>query len=163
MNHTKLPLKIILLLLSILLLVSCTNVVMPTPEVSLPEESKTESQIMEEILSQLPSVESSEVEAITGQTFTVLTPDETVFLGDESAAGSMHNALQNRNQLLLSAYEMELTVVTVPEDEIAEVLTAAMESGVAEGDLLCYSGEEPVLWLRPGKSFRILNAEKEER
>ena len=31
------------------------------------------------------------------------------------------------------------------------------------GDLLCYSGEEPVLWLRPGKSFRILNAEKEER
>ena len=122
MNHTKLPLKILLLLLSILLLVSCTNVVMPTPEVSLPEESKTESQIMEEILSQLPSVESSEVEAITGQTFTVLTPDETVFLGDESAAGSMHNALQNRNQLLLSAYEMELTVVTVPEDEIAGIL-----------------------------------------
>ena len=137
MNHTKLPLKILLLLLSILLLVSCTNVVMPTPEVSLPgEESKTESQIMEEILSQLPSVESSEVEAITGQTFTVLTPDETVFLGDESAAGSMHNALQNRNQLLLFAYEMELTVVTVPEGEIAEVLTAAMESGVAAGDLL---------------------------
>lgn len=142
MNHTKLPIKILLLLLSILLLVSCTNVVMPTPEVSLPgEESKTESQIMEEILSQLPSVESSEVEAITGQTFTVLTPDETVFLGDESAAGSMHNALQNRNQLLLSAYEMELTVVTVPEDEIAEVLTAAVESGVAAGDLLCYSAE----------------------
>ena len=36
MNHSKLPIKIILLLLSILLLVSCTNVVMPTPEVSLP-------------------------------------------------------------------------------------------------------------------------------
>ena len=33
----------------------------------------------------------------------------------------------------------------------------------ARTDLLCYSGEEPVLWLRPGKSFRILNAEKEER
>ena len=138
----KLPIKILPLLLSLLLLVSCTNVVMPTPEVSLPgEESKTESQIIEEFLSQLPVVESSEIEEIVGQPFTVLTADETLFFGEETAAGSIRNALQSRNELFLSAYEMELTVVTVPEDEIAEVLTAAMESGVAAGDLLCYSAE----------------------
>ncbi|MBR6553609.1 MAG: extracellular solute-binding protein [Clostridia bacterium] len=138
----KLPIKILLLLLSLLLLVSCTNVVMPTPEVSLPgEESKSESQIMEEFLSQLPVVESSEIEEIVGQPFTVLTTDETLFFGEETAAGSIRNALQSRNELFLSAYEMELTVVTVPEDEIVEVLTAAMESGVAAGDLLCYSAE----------------------
>ena len=120
MTHTKFYTKLILLILSLLLLVSCTNVVMPTPEVSegSSEGSKTESQIFEEILSQLPSVENSEAEEITGQPLTILTPDETVFLGDESAAGSIQNALVNRNELLLSAYGMEVLVDTVPEDEI---------------------------------------------
>ena len=62
MIHTKFYTKLLLLLLCLLLLVSCTNVVMPTPEVSAPgEESKTESQIIEGLLSQLPSVENSEV------------------------------------------------------------------------------------------------------
>lgn len=143
MTHKNFFTKLLLLLLCLLLLVSCTNVVMPTPEVSeeSTEGSKTESQIFEELLSQLPSVENSEVEEITGQPLTILTPDETVFLGDESAAGSVKNALVNRNNLLLSAYQMEVGIVTVPEEEIAEVLTAAMETGVAAGDLLCYSAK----------------------
>lgn len=141
MTHTKFYTKLLLLILSLLLLVSCTNVVMPTPEVSeeSTEGSKTESQIFEEILSQLPSVENSEAEEITGQPLTILTPDETVFLGDESAAGSIQNALVNRNELLLSAYGMEVLIDTVPEDEIFDLLAAAVESGVAAGDLLCYS------------------------
>ena len=142
MTHKKFFTKLLILSLCALLLVSCTNVVMPTPEVSAPgEESKTESQIIEGILSQLPSVENSEVEEITGQPLTILTPDETVFLGDESAAGSVQNALVNRNNLLLSAYQMEVGVVTIPEEEIAEVLASAVESGVAAGDLLCYSAK----------------------
>lgn len=33
---------------------------------------------------------------------------------------------------------------------------------IAENEwTVCYTGEEPVLWLRPGKSFRVLGAEKE--
>ncbi len=140
MTHKKFFTKLLILSLCALLLASCANVVMPAPEVSAPPEvSKTESQIIEEILSQLPSVESSEAEAITGQPLVILTPDEKVFLGDETAAGSVRNAVKSRNELLLSAYEMEVTVLSVPEEEVAEMLIAAEESGVAAGDLLCYS------------------------
>jgi hypothetical protein len=127
-----------------LLLVSCANVVMPEPTVSA---EKGESQIIEDILEQLPSVDESEAEQIVGQPLLVLTPDEALFYGDEEAAGSVQITLQRRNQLLEEAYGMELKVLTVSEDEIADNLRLVAQGGVAAGDLLCYSAQTTaMLW-----------------
>lgn len=131
-------------LLLCLLLVSCANVVMPEQAVST---EKGESQIIEDLLDQLPSVEESEAEAIVGQPLLVLTPDEILFYGDEDAAGSVQNALLKRNKLLEEAYGMELKVLTVSENEIAGSLRVASQGGVAVGDLLCYSAQTTaMLW-----------------
>lgn len=130
--------------LSILLLVSCANVEMPAPQVS---QEKGESQIIEEILEQLPSVEESEAEEIVGQPLLLLTPDETLVYGDEDTAGSVSAACLQRNQLIEEAYQMELKAVLMAEADIAECLRMSLVSGAGAGDLLCYSAKTTAsLW-----------------
>lgn len=141
-KHRKINITVISLL-SVLLFAGCANVEMPSPTVS----EKTTSELMNEILSALPEVESEEIGEVEGQSLTVFTPEETVILGDEQQAGSVRNAIRNRNELIASAYGMEVTAVAVPKEDISETLKAAVQSGVAAGDLLCYSAEtSAMLW-----------------
>ena len=128
----------------LVLLASCANVVMPEPTVSVEKE---ESQIIEEILEQLPSLDESEAQEIAGQPLMLFTSDEVLFYGDEEAAGSVQNALLRRNDLLKEAYGMELKVITVPENEIADSIRLSIQAGAPMGDLLCYSAETTaMLW-----------------
>lgn len=125
-------------MLSVVLLVSgCANVVMPPQDTG-----KTTSEKYHEIAESLPSTD-----AFSGTDLTVLAPESEIILGDEEAAGSVRNALRNRNSLIASIYEMEVCVDTVSEDEILETLRAAEQAGIAAGDLLCYSAETTAaLW-----------------
>ncbi len=134
----KKSLRYMAVLLCVLVFSACANVEMPVSQVS---QEKDSSQVMEDILEQLPSVEESEVEEIMGQPLLVLTPDETLLYGDEEAAGSVQAALENRNNLIEEAYQMELQVVPVDEDEVAESLRMSLAGGRGVGDLLCYSAE----------------------
>lgn len=115
----------------------CANVSLP-PDVS----EKTTSQRLEEIAGSLPQTDE-----FRGETLTILTPEEVTILGDEDAAGSVRGALRNRNALIASSYEMEVSVRVVGEDEILETLQEAQTAGVSAGDLLCYSAETTAaLW-----------------
>ena len=130
--------------MGLLLLASCANVVMPDPQVS---QEKEQSQVIEDILEQLPSVDESEAGQIVGQPMLLLTSHEVLFYGDDETAGSVQTALQQRNELLESAYQMELKVMTVAEDSIADTIRMNLKGGAAVGDLLCYSAETTaMLW-----------------
>lgn len=148
--------------MGLLLLASCANVVMPEPQVSA---EKGESQIIEEILEQLPSVDESEAEQIVGQPLILLTSDEALFYGDEEAAGSVQTALLRRNQLLEEAYGMELTVIPVEENDIAGSIRVSLQGDASIGDLLCYSAETTaMLWqngfLKDIKSLPYFDSEE---
>lgn len=127
----------IALMLALLWTVGCANVALP-PDVS----EKTTSQRLEAIASSLPQTDE-----FRGETMTILTPERTTIFGDEEAAGSVRGALTNRNALIASSYEMDVTVRIVAEDEILETLQEAQAAGIAAGDLLCYSAETTAaLW-----------------
>lgn len=127
----------IALLLALLWTVGCANVALP-PDVS----EKTTSQRLEAIASSLPQTDE-----FRGETMTILTPERATIFGDEDAAGSVRGALRNRNALIASSYEMDVTVRIVAEDEILETLQEAHTAGIAAGDLLCYSAETTAaLW-----------------
>lgn len=126
-----------LLLAALLWTAGCANVALP-PDASKESTSKR----LEEIAESLPQTDE-----FRGDTLTVLAPDEKIILGDEEAAGSVRGALKNRNALIASSYEMDVTVRSVQEAEIAETLREAQTSGISAGDLLCYSAETTVmLW-----------------
>ncbi len=116
---------------------ACANVALP------PDAMKeSTSQRLEDIASALPQTDD-----FRGTSLTVLTEDELVINGDEEAAGSVREALRNRNELIRTSYGMEIKVKTVPEADILQTLQDARQAGVPTGDLLCYSAETTAgLW-----------------
>ncbi len=116
---------------------ACANVALPPDALK-----ESTSQRLEDIASALPQTDD-----FRGTSLTILTEDESVVNGDENAAGSVREALRNRNELIRTSYGMEVTVKTVPEADILQTLQDARQAGLSAGDLLCYSAETTAsLW-----------------
>lgn len=128
--------SIFALLLCVLLLSGCANTVMPTAE---QDESKSGQQKIDELVENLPE----NVEYV-GRTLTVLTSDKTKFLYDETAAGTVKNAVRARGEALKLAYDMELTAVSCKEEGAIAALQEAEKAGVPVADVLCFSAETSV-------------------
>ena len=131
-KHLILPLFLCVLLLS-----SCANTVMPTPTPS--EVSKSVQEKIEDLVDDLPE----NVEYV-GKTLTVLTSDTSGFQYDETAAGTVKNAVRDRGEALKLAYDMELTAVSCKEEGVISKLQEAEKAGVPVADILCFPAETTV-------------------
>ena len=124
-------------LTAVLILCGCANVEMPEPEQSA--VSKSVSEKIDEIVSTLPPADDFQ-----GETLTVLTSEASLFTYNESVAGTVKNAINQRGDVLQSAYGMALEAKACKESEAVKTLQNAVKSGVPAADLLCFSAETTV-------------------
>lgn len=124
-------------LLFLLLLAGCANTVLPPEQPA--EISKTTSEKIDDIISNLPKTEEFQ-----GKTLTVLTSDAGKFVYDENAAGTIKNAIRQRNELLQETYEVELSAKLCEDGEAVSLLKEAVTAGVPAADLLCFPAETTV-------------------
>ena len=129
--------NLLLLAIALLLCSGCANTVMPSTEPS--DTSKTSQQKIEELIEDLP-----ENVDYAGRTLTVLTADKSKFLYDETAAGTVKNAVRERGEALKLAYDIELAAVSCKEENALSTLQDAEKAGVPAADVLCFSAETTV-------------------
>ena len=132
--------KIISILLVILFLfvaVGCENV--EYLESSRPdEESKN---IYEQLESELPPIQTDENGEVKQQKFTVATDEKQVFYNEESTAGSMSKAVEQRNTFLMDKYGAQVTVMEISPNRLTAELKSAIESGTEYCDMICFSAK----------------------
>ena len=120
-----------------LILCGCANVSLPEPEQSA--VSKSVSEKIEEIVSTLPPADE-----FRGETLTVLTSETSLFKYDETVAGTIKNAVNQRGEVLQNAYGMALEAKSCKESAAVETLQNAVKAGVPAADFLCFTAETTV-------------------
>lgn len=130
----------LLILFATVLFAGCENV--EYLESSSPEEES--ENFYQQLENDLPSLNNGEDGEIIEQKFTIATDKKSIFYNEESNAGSISKAVEQRNTFLMDKYGANITVNEISADKLASQLKTAIESDSKYCDMIAIAAGETV-------------------
>ncbi len=129
-----------IVIIMILSVIGCENVKYPS------EESGSENFVSDyygRLDNDLPDL-NGEGEELIERTFEIVTDDESVFIQDESKAGTINDAIKRRDNFLRQKYGANVKVRAVKSKDVAEEITKSLATGTNYCDMLAVSAKDTV-------------------